>query len=356
ALCLEKNLPFAVYRLPGSAQPLFILQTGAALQTLDSLENLPDQQGFLVAPFHRTEQRPVVLLQPDVIVEDEEEAAEALKIAEALPALTVGNTSRFVAISEADYKAQVEKIVSVIRDSNLRKAVLSRIRVEKLPASFAHAVTYQDLCARYPEAFVYLFNLPGQGTWMGASPELLVRLNTDWVETMALAGTQPSPTDGRPLTWDEKEIDEQAMVSDYIASCFRDFEVNNVIKSGPHTVEAGNLSHLRTTFRVSRSEMDRHLGTFIDLLHPTPAICGVPQLPTLHFLLELEPHDREYYCGYLGPWGLNNSSDLFVNLRCMKISTSQAGLFVGGGITAGSDPEKEWRETVLKSETLLTVM
>jgi isochorismate synthase len=85
-------------------------------------------------------------------------------------------------------------------------------------------------------------------------------------------------------------------------------------------------------------------------------VAGQPKDDAIRFIKELEPHDREYYTGFLGPVTKDSEIDLFVNLRCMKITPKYLSLFVGGGITLDSDPADEWAETHLKVESLLKIL
>jgi isochorismate synthase len=82
----------------------------------------------------------------------------------------------------------------------------------------------------------------------------------------------------------------------------------------------------------------------------------MPYRLSLDLLMKLEKHHREYYAGYLGPIGIDGKTDLFVNLRCMKVLPKHLALFIGGGITADSIPEEEWQETEIKADTLLSVI
>ena len=91
-------------------------------------------------------------------------------------------------------------------------------------------------------------------------------------------------------------------------------------------------------------------------MHPTPAVAGQPKEDAIRFIKQLEPHDRDYYTGYLGPFQHQGDTDLFVNLRCMKITPAYISLYVGGGITLESDPAEEWNETRLKAQSLLKIM
>jgi isochorismate synthase len=91
-------------------------------------------------------------------------------------------------------------------------------------------------------------------------------------------------------------------------------------------------------------------------LHPTPAVGGFPRAKALQVIGELEAHRRFYYAGFLGPVSAQLDISLFVNLRCMTLSEDTAFLISGAGITAGSDPAKEWEETANKANILLDLL
>ncbi len=91
-------------------------------------------------------------------------------------------------------------------------------------------------------------------------------------------------------------------------------------------------------------------------MHPTPAVCGIPLDSAKQFIKQTEGYDRKYYTGFLGPCNVNGKTNLFVNLRCAELFANNINLYIGGGITKDSIPEKEWEETELKSKTLLSVL
>ena len=97
-------------------------------------------------------------------------------------------------------------------------------------------------------------------------------------------------------------------------------------------------------------------------MHPTAAVCGLPKETAKEFILKNERYKREYYSGFLGEFNIdlvsfkNIQTDLFVNLRCMKITKDKAQLFIGCGITKDSIPEDEYKETVYKSMTMKKII
>ncbi len=148
------------------------------------------------------------------------------------------------------------------------------------------------------------------------------------------------------------------MVSDYVRDFFVRAGVTNLQEEGPRTVAAANVVHLQTLFRVDLPEHERLAlaNRVLDDLHPTSAVCGMPKHRALAFILEHEGYDRRFYSGFLGPVHMDGRSSLYVNLRCMQLDGGFASLYVGGGITAQSDPASEWRETEMKAETMLSVL
>ena len=120
--------------------------------------------------------------------------------------------------------------------------------------------------------------------------------------------------------------------------------------------------HLRT--KVSGSlKHSASLKELIGVLHPTPAVCGLPREASRSFILKNEVYERRFYTGFLGELNVQYEKSstpktvLFVNLRCMKINDNySASLFIGGGITEDSNAEKEWEETISKSKTMKCVL
>ena len=94
----------------------------------------------------------------------------------------------------------------------------------------------------------------------------------------------------------------------------------------------------------------------IEKLHPTPAVCGVPITKAQTFIHEHEGYERKYYTGFLGEYGINDTTDLFVNLRCMEINEKAINIYVGCGITAESNPTNEYIETENKSLTMRNIL
>lgn len=261
------------------------------------------------------------------------------------------------AVAYAGYSELVEAAIRKIESGAIEKIVPSKFKEVELPENFNLLKTFYRLCDKHPNAFVSLVSSPEVGTWLGASPELLVSIDAeDKFKTIALAGTLPNSagTNLKSVAWTQKEIEEQALVSRYIINCFKKIRVREYAEHGPRTVVAGNLLHLRTDYEVDMREVNfPQLGSvMLKLLHPTSAVCGMPLDPALDFLQKNEGYDREFYSGFLGPVNFEGESKLFVNLRCIQLFEKSARIYAGAGVTADSDPIKEAEEVEMKIQTL----
>lgn len=201
----------------------------------------------------------------------------------------------------------------------------------------------------YANTLNYVISNPELGTWIAATPELLLSTNGNHVKTMALAGTKKMEE-----TWSKKEFEEQKFVSDTIVDNLKLGNCANIISDGPKTTQAGSIEHLLTNITAELSDKSDWVKV-LNNLHPTPAVCGVPTQMAKEYIPELEQYNREFYTGFIGIMN-DVQKDFFVNLRCMQLNENGAKLYVGGGITAQSIMSAEWNETERKAETLNSVL
>ncbi|GAA4384612.1 chorismate-binding protein [Hymenobacter koreensis] len=379
ALALRHNGAVALWRLPNAAAPTLLL----SLQPLH-LSGLPPAieptapAGFAFYPFEDGDTAEAMLLPADVVFDEHQQ----LHLSPALPPEATAAVQRVrtetdaptelawhvspqplpATADRAAYEALVAEGVAAIQAGQVQKVVSSRAALRPLPTGFDTLNAFEELCRQHPRAFVSLVSAPLAGTWLGATPEVLVEVDGAEFRTMALAGTQPVTEDVTPHTaiWRQKDIEEQALVARYIVNCFKHFRLRDYDETGPRTVAAGNLLHLRTDFRVDlRRVASPTFGTdMLRLLHPTSAVGGMPRQAALDFLRRHEHYDRTYYSGFLGPINLPaaGTSRLFVNLRCMQLRATDAILYAGTGLTANSEPAREWEETELKLRTVGSVL
>jgi len=250
----------------------------------------------------------------------------------------------------------VNKGIGEILSGHLSKIVPVRRKEVATGPGFDLIKVFLNLCKAYPNAFVNFFHLPVVGSWIGASPEILIKTKGDVFSTMSLAGSQEALGNNplKNVTWTQKEIEEQALVSRYIVNCFKKIRLREYEEVGPKTDIAGNILHLRTDFKVDMKATGFHqLGSImLDLLHPTSAVAGSPREKALDFIQKNERFDRSFFSGFVGPVNFGDETSIFVNIRCAQLFTDHAVLYAGAGVTEDSTPEKEWEETELKCDII----
>lgn len=344
---LENKLPFVVYCKPGSSYIKAIFPKGDVVSGRANFK----EKGFAFAPFFNGNTIFLPADDAEVMVTGRSEAISA-----AMPS-AAPQPAQADAGAKASFKTLVNKSVEAIKSGQFQKLVVSRKETVPIVNRDARAI-YLRLLGAYPNAFCYCFYSPETGLWMGATPEQLLKADGDSLQTVALAGTQVY-NEGITATWQEKEKQEQAFVTGYILKALAGHAID-IKASEPYTFRAGGVVHIRTDISA-RPASGSSVGGILDALHPTPAVCGLPKQQAKEFLLENEGYEREYYSGYLGEVNMDAASgeghtDLFVNLRCMKIEAGKAHIYVGCGITKDSDPEKEFVETENKALTMRRVL
>lgn len=337
------SLPFVSFKKPKESKLKAYFGKNASLSYSTSLQD----EGFLFAPFNNEKASIIFLKNAFEVIE------------EPYVKTTVKFSKKKFDIYLDDKKSHLELVsvgIDAIKNNSFKKVVLSRKENVKL-TSFNLIEVFQRLLKKYENAFVYVWFHPKVGLWMGATPERLVTIKNKKFHTTALASTQNYNGDLKP-SWGKKEKKEHQFVLDYIISQIKDqkngIRLKNFSVSETHTIKAGNLLHLKADIRgeIEMFELKKLLNT----LHPTPAVCGLPKDAAKSFILQNEKYDRTFYTGFLGEINNNLETELFVNLRCVEIEEGFAKIYVGGGITEDSIPEKEWLETHLKTNTIKSIL
>lgn len=331
---------FALFRLPYEQQCTLIEQTSGEPLEVMSCAELNEQQGFVIAPFAPSSERPILLIRPDRVVLN--------VVPQDFPSFPQGVLS---SDSRADYHVDFLNFHAHLTNGEFSKLVLSRsidvMREEKI----SPVELFQRACERYPRMFICLVSAPQCGTWLTATPEILLDGKEQQWQTVALAGTMPYEEGVR---WSDKNIQEQRYVATYLTEQLEKF-TSHFTEEGPKTVRAGHLAHLRSDFRFTLPD-HAAIGDILQAFHPTPAVCGLSKQDAFRFILQYEHHDRSYYSGFMGPLFVRQQTHLFVTLRCMQIFEDHYRLYAGGGILKDSQEEQEWQETEIKLDTMRNII
>lgn len=345
---IARGVAFACYFLPFNNEPTLIVEDGEP-SVLSSYKELDGKEGFVFAPFALSNEHPLLLFQSRKVYHG---FVDGFVLPDGGVVANEHNTEH--STTQKEYDATFCRFMEQLQNGRFSKLVLSRKQVvDRKSQSIGEILLNAN--NTYPSAFTYLVNAPKAGLWLGATPELLLKGDGEYYQTVALAGTMPVSEDNDDYSWSEKDCEEQLLVADYISERIAACGVANVEKNGPATIKAGNIVHLKTTFRFAANGIVG-VGALVDTLHPTPAVCGLPKEEAQLYIIETEQHNREYYTGFAGIVRPNKEAELYVNLRCMKVEQQQLSLFAGGGITTKSVGEREWMETTHKLRTLLSII
>ena len=324
-MILDANSSFVIYQKPNS-NTSYLIEGKWTNYTAE-------KTGFIIQSFNNKQQ---LILQGEKVELEHQEINITPPLAK----------NRENDINKNEYIQQVQRFIDVC-NTDIHKVVSSRTINYETDSQINIFNLFEAYRKQYKNAFVYVLNIPNHGMWMGATPETIVSKSETSIYTMALAGSQIKTS--QPIKWEEKEREEHQFVIDDILEKLTAKNITSQ-QAETTTIYAGDIAHLHTKINIKSSV--KNLKPIADILHPTSAVCGMPQEKAKNFILKNEQHQREFYTGYLGLIDEN----LYVNLRCMKVYDKKFKLYVGGGITKASNAEKEWEETELKSKTLLSVI
>lgn len=332
--CVRWLMPFAAWRMPDADEVSFC----AAPSIMADPESDAAVDGFFICPFN-TPFAQALRIPFEIGVDD------VLKMdvpSSALPHLPYQSTDK------SQYLDSIANLISQLKARGNAKTVISTIKIEPMPSADTSehiALMAKHLFANGKGLFCNCWYHPQLGLWMGATPELLLSVQSRELRTMALAGTTAIGSD-----WDEKNKAEQQFVTDYITYGLASKNVNPLI-SPTYEVSFAQLKHLCTDFAAVLPD-SAEIEEIIDTLNPTPALCGYPKEQALSDIAAIEHHPRQCYGGLVGVARRDNLY-AYVNIRCARFGADQCLYFSGGGITADSVPEAEWAETKAKRQQLI---
>ena len=295
------------------------------------------------------------------------------------------------------WKEAVVQALAEIAQGPLVKVVLARELVVDADRPFRRAAVLDALRATHPSSFTYAV-----GGFVGASPELLVRRRGGRVLSRPMAGTVrrgTTPADDERLVdsllASPKEAEEHALVVGAVRAALETVCRDVMAAARPEAVRLSSVTHLATSVaahldgdgegrpagpersgrpawpersgrpawpeRSGRPAWPERSGrpsalALAGLLHPTPAVAGLPLADALAAITRLESFERGLYAGPVGWVDARGDGDWAVALRCASLDGSQARLAAGAGIVADSDPDDEWAETEAKLEPMLAAL
>lgn len=251
----------------------------------------------------------------------------------------------------------VERALRQIRQGTLQKVVLAREVVVEGRGPFDPRQVMSRLVHAYPGCFTFWFD-----DLVGASPELLIRRLGDVVDSIPLAGSAPRGAGeeedtelGRRLQSSAKDRIEHELTVQTVMDALRPFCAELVAEEEPSLLLLANMQHLSTKVQ-GRLKGSPSALQLVAAIHPTAAVCGVPEEEAMRFIRTTEGFGRGRYAGPVGWIDHKGDGEWAVALRCAQLSGSKARVFAGAGIVEGSDPNSELEETELKLQVMLSAL
>jgi len=259
---------------------------------------------------------------------------------------------------EEAFKVAVEKAKRYIFDGDIMQVVLSQRMSQPFDAS--PLTLYRALRSLNPSPYMFYYDM-GDHHVVGASPEILVRLEGDTVTVRPIAGTRPRGKSreedealARDLLADPKEIAEHLMLMDLGRNdAGRVAQIGSVQVTEKMVIERYShvmhiVSNVDAKLKAGMKAMDVLRATF-----PAGTVSGAPKVRAMEIIDELEPSKRGIYAGAVGYLGFNGDMDLAIALRTAVVKDGTLYVQAGAGIVADSVPQSEWIETQNKARAVL---
>lgn len=258
------------------------------------------------------------------------------------------------------YAGHVRRALEEIRAGALQKVVLARAVHVTTRSAIDPVAWLVALRERFPTCTLFAVG-EGDAVFLGATPERLVRVSGELVETAALAGTAPRGASqasdralGVALCDSRKNVDEHGIVVQHLTQALAECCDDVMVDAEPRLLRTRTVQHLCTELRARRrSDSPVSLLQLVERLHPTPAVGGAPRDLALDWLARHEDVERGWFAGPLGYLQSNGDGEFVVALRSALVRGSSATAWAGAGIVARSDPRAEFTETELKLRTVL---
>ena len=264
-------------------------------------------------------------------------------------------------MTKSKFKRMVSKAKNYVYDGDVFQVVLAKSISFRINGSLLRL--YEALREVNPSPYMYLVKMSGRCI-IGSSPEMLMRVTGNFVETFPIAGTRPVVEDENAnqmlredLLADEKELAEHTMLVDLARNdigrvcTFGSVKVNELMTVKRFSHVQHIVSHVTGTLQNSFDSFDALRAVF-----PAGTVSGAPKVRAMEVIDELEPTLRGPYAGALGYFSFNGSCDFAITIRSLFVNKSSGYIQSGAGIVMDSDPEKEFLETEHKANAMLAAL
>jgi len=261
-------------------------------------------------------------------------------------------------LSQVEFERRVSQAKEYICAGEIIQVVLSQ-RLSR-PTTASPFDIYRALRSINPSPYMYYLHLHDCHI-IGASPEMLVRVEDGVVATHPIAGTRPrgaNPAEDmileEELRSDEKELAEHIMLLDLGRN-----DIGRVSEPGtvqvPQVMDVERYSHVMHLVSHVQGRLRPGLTQFDALraCFPAGTVSGAPKIRAMEIITELEPDKRGPYAGAVGYFSFSGNLDTAITIRTIVMTGDTAYVQAGGGIVADSVPEREYQESLNKAQALL---
>ena len=270
-------------------------------------------------------------------------------------------TTPRVNMSKDRYEELVERAKAYITSGDIFQVVLSKRQDFEVDGDLTNF--YLSLRRINPSPYMYFLKMGNQKI-IGSSPEMLVRVNGNTVETFPIAGTRPTVKDtsknkalAEELLSDPKERAEHVMLVDLARN-----DVGKVSRFGSVRVsefmkvhEYSHVQHIVSRV-VGKLKDDCDCYDALRAVFPAGTVSGAPKVRAMEIIEESEPSRRGPYAGAVGYFSYNGNADFAITIRTLVADGNKSSIQAGGGIVADSVPEREWFETEHKTRALMKAL
>ncbi len=262
-----------------------------------------------------------------------------------------------------NFEEIVNTVLPVLQDSTLHKVVLADALDVLSARTFDIPASLKALGKVYSDCYVFSLSNGKGPVFLGASPERLLSITTSSngrrLTTDALAGSAPRGDNAKAdqhiaqqLLNNPKERYEHQVVVEFIEEQLTQLGLTPQFAHSPQLLRLANIQHLHTPIQASLPSDLKPLS-LVKILHPTPAVAGLPRPIASKLLKTTESFDRGLYASPIGWIDASGNSEFIVGIRSALIDGRRARLFAGAGIVAQSKPYSELAEVKLKLQALL---
>ncbi|MEM1547159.1 MAG: anthranilate synthase component I [Candidatus Methanomethylicia archaeon] len=266
-----------------------------------------------------------------------------------------------VNIGRTRFENMVMKVKNYIASGDIFQVVLSKRYEFRFHGSLIPF--YKALRRINLSPYMYYLKM-GRRQIVGSSPEMLVRVENEWIETFPIAGTRPRVKDRdeneslkQELLLDPKECAEHVMLVDLARN-----DVGRVSEFGtvsvPEFMRVYQYSHVQHIVSRVTGKLKGNCDCYDALraVFPAGTVSGAPKIRAMEIIEECEPVRRGPYAGAVGYFSYNGNADFAITIRTLIANNDKGYIQTGAGIVADSNPEREWLETEYKALAMLKAM